>query len=233
MLSHSTHQSRPRLDAPGQDVKQDEPLGDLRFQHLLGRDRWLSLPAAVRDRFSKRLANGHTTVYCGYVVSTEHNFMGWCLAHMLRPFGAPLPLPCVKNDQAAIVSVTEDKHGPGQFWSRQYATEKGFPQVIHSAKRFSGPTGLEEYVGFGLGMSLRLAVVDDALLFKSERYMIKLFGKRFALPRWLTPGDLTVGHADHGDGWFEFFLHVDHKLFGRLIHQTAMFCDAVEQDNAP
>ncbi|MGJ8563667.1 MAG: DUF4166 domain-containing protein [Alphaproteobacteria bacterium] len=200
-------------------------LGDTRFRRLLGRENWQSLPTAVRERFSKRLLHGQSTVYRGYAVSTLHSPAGWLLSHLLRPFGAPLPLPCVKDEQAAIVTVTEDQCSNGQFWTRQYATEKGFPQIIHSSKQFSGPTGLEEYVGFGISMTLRLEIDDDALLFKSDRYILRLFGRRIPLPKWLCPGELTVGHADHGDGWFEFFLKVEHKYLGCLIYQSAMFCD--------
>jgi len=43
------------------------------------------------------------------------------------------------------------------------------------------------------------------------------------LPGWLTPGALTVSHAELGEGRFSFGLDVVHPQFGGIIHQEAVF----------
>jgi len=139
-------------------------LGDLRFRALMTEEDWASLPLAIRRRFSKRLAGGQTIVYAGEILESRMSRAGWCLAQAARFIGGPLPLtrdtpgrrirvPVVHV--ASVVTVTEDMATSGQIWTRLYARRKGFPQIIHSSKRFSGPTGLEEYVGWGSGMTLR------------------------------------------------------------------------------
>ena len=217
-LTRYTEQGYEARDSAG-------TLIDLRFRRLLGKENWAALPKDVQNRFSKKLGTGYSAIYKGYIQYTRMNRAGRWLAQLLKPIGAPLPLDTDNENQAAVVTVTDDQKGGGQFWTRQYGRQTGFPQVIHSTKRFTGPTGLFEYIGYGIGMSLNLKVDNEALIFLSDQYFLG-FGKwRFALPKWMTPGQLTVGHADHGEGWFEFTLKLAHPFLGILVDQSAMFCD--------
>jgi Domain of unknown function (DUF4166) len=207
-------------------------LGDLRFRALMTEAEWFSLPLAIRRRFSKRLAGGQTLVYAGEIIESWMSRAGWWLAQAARLIGGPLPLtrdarapsaraPAVRV--ASVVTVTEDLSSGGQIWTRLYARRKSFPQVIHSCKRFAGPTGLEEYVGRGVGMTLTVYARDGALVFRSKNYFLELFGRRVVLPAWLTPGTLYVTHAELPDGKFSFTLQIFHPRFGLILRQMAIF----------
>ena len=128
-------------------------IGDLRFRTLLGEAAWAALPAATRTRFDRRIADCRAITFAGEIIECRMNRAGRLLAQAARLIGGPLP---VSRDieVPALVSVTEDPGYGGQFWTRIYGRRRGFPQVIHSSKRFCGPTGLEEYVGFGFGIAL-------------------------------------------------------------------------------
>ncbi len=212
-------------EAPSGDDAAERSLGDLRFRALLSDRDWDALPAAIRQRFSRRLADGGTIVYAGRVTETRMSRLGWWLAQAVRPIGGPLPITC-EEDIAAVVAVTEDMVGGGQVWTRVYAGRSGFPHIIHSAKRFAGRTGLEEHVGGGVGMALTVHVVDAALVFRSAGYFIHLLGRPVALLAWLSPGMLAVTHAALADGAFRFTLDLHHPRFGGLIRQTAVFREA-------
>ena len=200
-------------------------IGDLRFRALLSGSAWASLPQSVRKRFSKRLCDGASAVYAGRVTAIEISNPGRILAQCLRLIGAPLPLSC-KPGAASVVTVTEDAASGGQNWTRLFARKPGFPQIIHSVKRFSGPTGLEEYVGFGISMALTSSVEDGTLVFRSSRYCLAFRNWRIPLPRWICPGDLTVAHKEVTPTSFLFTLHLEHKVFGRLVHQEALYDEA-------
>ena len=207
---------------PADFSKPPAKIGDIRFRNLLPAPDWAKLPKAIRRRFSKRLADGATVVYAGEVLETWMSRAGWLLVQALRLIGAPLPIDRSIH-VPSVVSVTEDMRTGGQIWTRLYARHNGFPQVVHSSKRFAGPTGLEEYVGYGVGMSLTIHVIDEALVFRSRDYFLELFGRRLRLPAWLSPGALTVTHAELPEGKFSFTLQVAHPRLGLLIRQLAVF----------
>jgi len=200
-------------------------LHDLRFRSLLPHHDWRRLPRATRRRFSKRLADGRTAIYAGEVIDVGFSRIGWWLAQIARLIGGPLPTS-IDIHVPSIVTVTEDVRTSGQIWTRIYARRNGFPQVIHSSKRFAGRTGLEEYLGLGFGMALQTAVEDGAMVFRSAGYFLQIGRMKFALPALLTPGLLTVTHRDLGDEQFQFSLELNHPRFGSLIRQTAVFREA-------
>ncbi len=211
------------FEIPESPERQPKPeLGDLRFRALMTEAEWASLPLAIRRRFSKRLAGGQTIVYAGEILDSWMSRAGWWLAQAARLVGGPLPLTANAH-VPSVVTVTEDLATGGQIWTRLYARRKGFPQVIHSSKRFAGPTGLEEYVGCGIGMTLTVYARDGALIFRSKNYFFQLLGRRFFLPSWICPGTLYVTHAEVTDGKFSFTLQIFHPRFGLLLRQMAMF----------
>jgi hypothetical protein len=215
------------LDIASKPVSPSE-VGDFRFRALMTETDWASLPLAIRRRFSRHLASGQSIVYAGEILESRMSWVGWCLAQAARLIGGPLPLtrsPHSSNVHAASVVTVTGGMG-GQIWTRLYARRKGFPQVIHSSKRFAGPTGLEEYVGCGVGMALTVYARDEALVFRSKHYFVQLLGRRFVLPAWLTPGTLYVTHANLADGKFSFTLQIIHPRLGLLLRQMAVFREA-------
>jgi hypothetical protein len=216
--------------------------GDFRLRALMSEADWASLPLSVRRRFSKRLAGGQSIVYAGEILESRMSRAGWWLAQAARLIGGPLPLMRDGNVSGTHVSSARVSIRPvssvhipsvvtvtggmgGQIWTRLYARRHGFPQVIHSSKRFAGPTGLEEYVGRGVGMALTVYAREGALIFRSENYFLQVLGRRFVLPAWLCPGTLYVTHAELPDGKFSFTLQIFHPRLGLLIRQMAMFRD--------
>jgi hypothetical protein len=201
-----------------------DALADLRFRNLLGKAGWAQLPEAVRHRFGKRLNAGDSATYAGHVLHCRMHLCGWLLAQACRMIGAPLPLDR-GGGAAAVVSVTE--HGPsgGQTWTRIYARKRGFPQVIHSAKQFAGPTGLEEYLGGGFGIALCVSPIEGGIRFSSDHYFLQLGRLRLRIPKLLAPGLLTIDHADCGSGTFTFTLALHHVLLGEVFFQQIYFHD--------
>jgi hypothetical protein len=196
------------------------------FRALLGAD-WDALPHAVQHRFARHLTANASIAYRGEILTCTISRAGWWLAQLARLIGAPLPLG-TDTSVAATVSVTGDADGASQHWTRQYGRLGRGPQVIHSTKRFAGPTGIEEYLGYGLGIALTLRVEQGALLFESDHIFVELGPMRLRLPAWLTPGRLTVTHIDMGSGRFAFTLDLTHKRLGTFMHQVALFADMPE-----
>lgn len=206
-------------------ARPDATLYDTRFRALLSDVDWGRLPLATWRRFSKRLGDGNTTLYVGEVVEVRFSRIGWWFSQIVRLIGGPLPTGA-ETPVPSIVTVTEDATTGGQVWTRIYTRRRGFPQVIHSLKRFAGPTGLEEYLGYGLGMALQMSVDGQALVFRSAGYFLQVGRRRLPLPALVTPGVLTVTHTDLGGGEFQFTLEIIHPRFGLLVRQSAVFREA-------
>ena len=216
------------------ELKPNQPLGDLRFRQLFTDEEWKRLPLAVRNRFGRRVGIGDALIYRGQVDYNHVNRWGRILNSVLRLVGAPLPLDTQNAGAAAIVTVTEAPNG-SQVWMRQYARQnkkRAFPQIIQSAKHFTGATGIEEHIGGGIGMNLVPLVEGIELVFRAQDIFWDIPGPwknlRLTLPRWLGPSVLRAGHEEIGAGKFAFTLKLEHKWFGKLVDQRVLFRDDLE-----
>lgn len=207
------------LDA--QTIAPDE-IHDTRFRDLLGPVAWSRLPPIVQRRFSVALEPGERRIFEGEVAETTLTLAGRLISQLARIAGAPLPTTHGATGPAVVV-VTEDTALGGQIWTRTYARPGRFPQTINSVKRFSGPTGLEEYLGFGLIMRLHIACERGDLVFRSVGYDVEVLGRRFQIARWLTPGMCTITHRALGGDRFAFTLELAHPWLGPLVKQVAVF----------
>ncbi len=178
----------------------------------------------MQRRFGRALAPGESVIYAGEVVSTELSPAGWLWAQLLRCIGGPLPLKALTHAASTVV-VTADA-ADTQCWTRIYHEAGRLPQVIRSMKSFSGPTGLEELVGGGLGMALSVGVEARALVFRSAGYHWRCGRLQLRIPHWLTPGRMEIRHREEHAGHFSFTLTVVHPFCGRILHQVASFRDA-------
>ena len=194
---------------------------DGRFAQLVGAD-WYKLPAAIQRRFGTRSGDGGRTVYVGELAYTRLTRLGVLLGQLGRLIGAPLPLERASHLPATVI-VTECERIGGQLWTRVYGRQGALPQVIQSAKRFTGPTGCEELVGRGIGMRLSVLVQQRALVFRSTAYFLRLGARSLTLPGWLTPGVIEVVHREERAGQFSFSLSVTHPLAGKIVDQLALF----------
>jgi hypothetical protein len=212
----------------GARVRNPSRLGwpvDDRYRRLLSQGDWSRLPCAVQQRFAKRPQPGTPVVYRGEIQSTTLSRRGWALAQLARLIGSPLPLEAAQSGTAAVVIIPDRVRG-GEIWTRIYERKGRFSQVIASAKRFQGPTGLEEHLGFGLVMRLVLSVDQKtgALVFASDGFDLKIGRRRLPLPRWLAPLSCEVRHRDLGDKSFEFELLVALRS-QTIISQRVVFRD--------
>jgi hypothetical protein len=203
----------------------DGGLGDLRFRALLAEDDWYLLPSTVRRRFSKRLAGGRTMIYVGEVLETRISRIGWLLAQVARLFGGPLPTSRDAN-MPSVVTVTEDMATGGQIWTRLYARHNGFPQIIHSRSASAVRPDSRNISAAGRASRCVSASATARSCSAATVILFQIFGRRWRLPNWLSPGTMAVTHAEGGDGRFEFRLEVSHPRFGLLIRQSGAFREA-------
>ena len=195
------------------------PTTEPSYASLMG-PTWSELPVRTRARFG---VEREMACYHGRVVVSDCTWVGRLFRQLARLVGSPLPLDDTIGPAAVVVMTT----GPGSSsWTRIYRRNGGRAQTIRSVKRFAGPTGLEEYLGAGLCMALRMRAEDASLVFESTGYSMVLGKARIPLPSWLTPGKLLVRSTELAPPCFRFSLTLSHPRYGVVLRQEAVFEDA-------
>ena len=189
----------------------------------VGPGGWRRLPLAIRRRFGAH-TKALQTEYYGNMEIVRRSWLGYFLAQLSRPFGAPVP-PFAGTNIPTIVRLYEAPTKDGIVWERRYTFPNNRAMTIKSTKLFTETDGLLECVGGGLGMYLDVFEQDQKLHFVSRAYFWRRGRVTIPLPPWLTPGTTHVIHTDEGNGWFRFTMTITHSFFGEVYFQDGLFKD--------
>ncbi len=196
-------------------------LPDPSFRALLGELAWRRLVPAVRARFAAKPAPGTAILYRGTMREVRASWAGKLLAEACRLIGTPLAR-YGGRDVPVSVRLRLDADGNGIVWESTYHFAQRAPITGLSVK-CAESSGLVEIAGAGIAQVL--AECRGALHFRSAGYFWRWRRWRLALPRWLTPGEMHVVHADLGGGRFRVAIAVTHPLFGEIIRQDGVFAE--------
>lgn len=186
------------------------------IRRILGPQAWLSLPQAVRARFTRI----EPVIYEGEVI-TQLSVIGRLFAIALLAIGAPIPVLAGRRPASVRVGTKDG----GMAWTRVYRGPFGLPFAVRSIKRLSADGRLFECCAGGWTMLLDVFADQGSLVFRARGFFWRCGPVSIALPLWMTPGIAEVRHTDLGQSRFRFTLTFDHPWFGRTVTQDGVFND--------
>ena len=198
-------------------------LPDDTYVGLLGPFQWRRLKPEIRRRFSAKPTPGFDIRYAGEM-TVRHSLFGKLFALACRLIGTPL-VPFAGERALVDVNLAADPAG-GVTWRRHYRFTGGRESVVSSTKRVGATGTLEEHVGYGFSMQLKVYEQDGNLHFLSEAYHWQMGRLRIRLPALFTPGIMHVIHEQTDGERFRFILSVTHPLFGEAYYQCGEFAPA-------
>ena len=181
---------------------------------------WERLGEVVRRHYDVTPGTEQTVVMNG-IMSVRHSraaypflLVGRLIGALIARRGENVPV-CVRNwcrpGSAAM------------HWHRTFRFPGLAPDVFASRMEYLERDELVEYVGFGLGVRMRLTEEEGALVFTSRGYLWDIGPFRLPLPDWLFLGRARIREAPVGDERFRVDFSMRHPLLGETFGYSGEF----------
>ena len=192
------------------------------FRKILGSE-WSKLHPDIQQRFAKNPEPGKPLLYYGELSELRASVVGKLIGFISKPFIQGALIPYDDSDFPVDIQVYSKAGSPNIYKQRVYMLKGRQPIQFTSYMAESERGEVLEYVGFGLGMKLKLHVVDGNLHFTSDGYFWDLLGWRIPLPGVLTPGKTYLRHCNEAPNRFNIRIEIRHVLFGTTFVQAGVF----------
>lgn len=199
------------------------------FRHIMGAD-WLRLHPDIRRRFEKNPQPGRPLRYRGHLSELMASRAGRWLGRLMRPLIQGALIPHTQHGVPVDITVY-GLPGDAAIYKQRIYHLHGRAPVRFTSHMLEGEGGeVLEYVGAGLGMTLRLLVDGDSLHFQSGHYFWRALGRRWPLPHWLTPGQTYLWHHNETPGRFNIRIEIRHPWLGTTFRQVGVFEELPEPE---
>lgn len=112
---------------------------------------------------------------------------------------------------------------PAMHWHRTFRFPGLEPVVFASRMEYLESNEIIEYVGFGLGVRMRLTEEEGALVYTSRGYLWNPGPFRLPLPDWLFLGKAQIREAPVDSQRFQVEFSMRHPLLGETFGYSGEF----------
>ncbi len=182
-------------------------------------DAFDKLSEPVRRHYGLRCGAQDSITLKG-VMKVHYPNRAWLLIMGARLLGG---LVHKRGKQVAVTvrNETRSNHN-GLFWHRTFV----FPDktvIFTSRMEHLADNEIVEFVGFGLGIRLRLSERDGALVFNSNGYLWRLGFLKLHLPDWLMLGTAEIIESPDGEGGVNLDFSIVHPWWGKTYDYSGQF----------
>ncbi len=188
---------------------------DLIRSHL-GETQWQDLSQDIAQRFTMA-AHSQRLRYIGVVNWVYCSPIGKLIAKALKPFEL-LPEQCARETQFEFVI---DHQGNEIKKRRRYFL--GEKSAFTFRSLFANQPTLHEEFKAGLGMKLKLSVLNGDLLFQDQGYFWRIGKWQIPIPRWCSIGKFELLHHNIDTHYFQVIIRISHPILGVLFYQRGKF----------
>jgi len=183
-------------------------------------ERWQYLGGVVRRHFDITPGTGESMVMNGRM-DVHHSRLAYPFLLVGRAVGALV----AKRGTNVPVNVRNwcKPDSPAMHWHRTFRFPGNGSLVFTSRMEHLGGSHIIEYVGFGLGVRMRLCEEDGALVFTSLGYQWDLGRLRLPLPDWLFLGRAEIRETPLDDRRFRVTFSMRHPLLGETFGYKGEF----------
>jgi hypothetical protein len=191
------------------------------FKQALG-DDWEKLHPVVRKHYDLTPGHDQEVTMQGTMHEVDHSRIAKIFLLVGRVFGALIPYKG-KNIPTTVRNWTALQGGHSMFWHRTFVFPGGRPIVFSSRMIYLSDNEIIEYVRFGMGIRMRLSVIDGALVYESCGYQWDIGGVTIRIPEWLLLGSGLITESGLSDSEFRMDFQMHHPIFGKTFSYTGNF----------
>lgn len=190
------------------------------IMHRALNEGWNRLGGVVRRHYDVTPGTEDVVVMNG-IMTVYHSRLAYPFLLVGRIIGA---LIAEKGEDVPVRVRNWCRPGsPAMHWHRTFHFPGGLPLVFASRMEYLEGDEIIEYVGFGLGVRLRLTEDNGALVFDSRGYEWALGPLRVRLPDWVFLGKTRIRETPIDDRRFRVEFTMRHPLLGETFGYNGEF----------
>jgi len=196
--------------------KQQDPI----FKQILG-SQWDNLGKVIQNHYFLKPYSDDYICVKGEMDEIYHS----TIAKLLIPFGLLFGaiVPYNKKNVPIDVHYNSSLENSNLYWDRVFKLTP--TKNFHFKSHMEQQAGNEviEYVRFGVGLKLLVTAEEDALIFRDNGYVWKIFGVNIPIPlNWIF-GKAYIEERPLDDENFSMKMIIKHPLFGLLFRYSGKF----------